>query len=219
MAAAAPEISADGTTVTIRLKPGVRSLPPVDREVTARDVKYGIERGFFRTVANGYAGVYFGDLVGAREAAPAGATIPGIETPDDRTIVFKLSKPTGGLVVNALVLSLTAPVPREYALGYDRQKTSTYGSHQVATGPYMVGLDADGRTSGYRPGRTLRLVRNPNWDWATDFRPAYVNAIEFRMGYEAAIATRMIVSGSQVVNGDMTAAGGARRQGGDGAAR
>ena len=119
-------------------------------------------------------------------------------------IVFKLSKPTGGLVVNALVLSLTAPVPREYALGYDRQKTSTYGSHRVATGPYMVELDADGRTSGYRPGRTLRLVRNPNWDRATDFRPAYVNAIEFRMGYEAATATRMIVSGSQVVSGDMT---------------
>ena len=49
--------------------------------MTARDVKYGIERGFFRTVTNGYAGVYFGDLVGARRLARPGATIPGIETP------------------------------------------------------------------------------------------------------------------------------------------
>jgi peptide/nickel transport system substrate-binding protein len=205
LASKAPEISTDGTTVTVRLKSGVRFSPPVNREVTARDVKYGIERGFFETVANGYAGVYFGDLVGAREAAPAGTTIPGIETPDDRTIVFKLSRPTGALVANALVLPLTAPVPREYALRYDRRKVSTYGFHQVATGPYMVELDAEGRTSGYDPGRSLRLVRNPNWERTTDYRPAYANEIEFRMGYDdAAVATRTIVSGSHLVSGDMT---------------
>jgi peptide/nickel transport system substrate-binding protein len=65
LAEAPPEVSPDGLTVTVRIKRGVRFSPPVNREVTSRDVKYAIERGFFRTVANPYAKLYFGDLVGA----------------------------------------------------------------------------------------------------------------------------------------------------------
>ena len=45
---------------------GVRFSPPVNREVTSQDVKYAIERGFFSTVANGYAQAYLCDIVGAR---------------------------------------------------------------------------------------------------------------------------------------------------------
>ena len=33
--------------------------------MTSADVKYAIERGFATSVANGYAGAYFGDIVGA----------------------------------------------------------------------------------------------------------------------------------------------------------
>ncbi len=115
LAEAAPEVSEDGRTVTVRIRRGVRFSPPVDREVTAADVKYAIERGFFRTVANGYAGNYFGDVVGAREGARPGTRIAGIETPDDQTIRFRLRRGTGGVLAGALALPLSAPVPREYA--------------------------------------------------------------------------------------------------------
>jgi peptide/nickel transport system substrate-binding protein len=203
LAEAPPEVSPDGLTVTVRIKRGVRFSPPVNREVTSRDVKYAIERGFFRTVANPYAKLYFGDLVGAQAAAPAGSTIAGLETPDDHTLVLRLTRPRGGLVAAALVMSLTAPVPAEYAAAFDSRSPSTYGFHQVATGPYMIENDAQGNTVGYRPGKRIHLVRNPNWDRSTDFRPARVDEVEIREGNtDTAKASRRILRGSGMVSGD-----------------
>jgi peptide/nickel transport system substrate-binding protein len=205
LASGPPDVSPDGRTVTVRLRTGVRFSPPVDRMVTSRDVKYGIERGFFRTVANGYAGAYFGDLVGAKPGRDPGATIRGIQTPDDRTIVFRLTRSTGRLLVGALTMPLAAPVPREYALPFDRRQPSTYGMHAVASGPYMVALDSGGRTVGYKPGVRVSLVRNPNWDRATDTKPAYLDEIEIRQGNdETALAIRRILHGRGMVSGDFT---------------
>src|SRR4051812_5003569 len=166
-----PQISEDGKTVTVKIKSGVKFSPPVNREVTSKDVKYAIERGFFNTVNNGYAGAYFGDLEGAKVGAKPGAKIDGIKTPDDQTIVFHLKKGTGGVVAGALALPLSSPVPEEYASKYDAETTSTYGQHQVSTGPYMIenqGNDA----VGYQAGRRIHLVRNKNWDESLDFKPA-----------------------------------------------
>src|ERR1700754_2444698 len=42
-----PQISDDGKVVTVKIRSGVKFSPPVNREVTSRDVKYAIERGFF----------------------------------------------------------------------------------------------------------------------------------------------------------------------------
>jgi peptide/nickel transport system substrate-binding protein len=195
LAAGLPRIAPDGKTMTIRLRRGVRFSPPVNREVTSADVKYGIERGFFASVANPYAGIYFADLVGAKAGAKAGARIAGIDTPDARTVVFHLRRGTAPTMAGALVLPLSAPVPRAYALPYDRHAQSTYGDHQVATGPYMV--------ASYRAGQRIELVRNPNWSRSTDFRPAYLDRIEIREGNDdAASATRRIVNGRALVNGD-----------------
>jgi peptide/nickel transport system substrate-binding protein len=203
LAAAQPDINRDGTTMTVRLRRGVRFSPPVNRAVTSADVKYAVERGFFRSVANPYVSIYFADLAGAKPNAPPGTRIRGIETPDDHTVVFHMTKGTARTLAGALVLPLSAPVPREYALRYDSAVQSTYGNHQVATGPYMVDLDRQGQTRGYRPGRRIHLVRNPNWDATTDFRPAYVDDIDIREGNDdAAVATRRIMTGQGLVNGD-----------------
>ena len=185
---ARPSRSSSVAACASRRRSSVRSPP--------QDVKYAIERGFFRTVNNPYAPAYFGDVVGRRSRrAKPGTTISGIETPDEHTLVFKLRRATGGTLAAALVLPLPAPVPREYALPLDREKVSGYGAKQVATGPYMVGT--------YEPGTTITLVRNPSWNAKTDFRPAYLDRIEMPQGNDdAAIASRRVLTGNGMVTGD-----------------
>jgi peptide/nickel transport system substrate-binding protein len=203
LAAAAPQVSPDGRTVTVTIRPGIRYSPPVNRAVTSRDVKYAIERGFFRTVGNPYATLYFGDIVGARPGAPPGRVIRGLETPDDNTLIIRLGRPRGGLVAAALVMTLTAPVPPEYAAAFDRASRSTYGRHQVATGPYMIRNDAQGNTTGYRPRRQILVVRNPSWDRTTDFRPAPLDRIDVKEGnVDTARASRRILAGRALASGD-----------------
>src|SRR3954470_9407253 len=200
-----PQISQDGKTVTVKIKSGVKFSPPVNREVTSKDVKYAIERGFFNTVNNGYAGAYFGDLEGAKVGAKPGATISGIKTPDDTTIEFHLTKGVGGVLAGALALPLSAPVPKEYAAKFDKQNPSAYGQNQVATGPYMIANDASGKATGYQAGRDIHLVRNPNWDKSLDFKPAYLDEIDMPQGNDdTTVASRKILDGDSMVNGDFS---------------
>ena len=93
-----PKISADGKTVTVRIKKGVRFGPPVNREVTSADVKYAIERSFSVSVTNGYVNLYFWDLVGAPAKPPkTPKPVSGIKTPNKYTLVFKLKAPRATL--------------------------------------------------------------------------------------------------------------------------
>ncbi len=72
LATTAPTVSDDGKTVTVKLRSGVHFSPPVKREVVAADVKYAIERGFFKTVNNPYAPAYFGDVRRRRAGGGSG---------------------------------------------------------------------------------------------------------------------------------------------------
>src|SRR3954468_23051804 len=201
-----PQISEDGKTVTVKIKSGVKFSPPVNREVTSKDVKYAIERGFFNTVNNGYAGAYFGDLEGAKVGVKPGKTISGLETPDDQTLIMHLSKPTAGvLAAGGLAMPLTAPVPEEYAAKFDKENPSTYGDNQVSTGPYMIENNAAGKAIGYQPGKRIHLVRNPNWDKSTDFKPAYLDEIDNLEGNDdTGVASRQILTGKSMINGDFS---------------
>jgi peptide/nickel transport system substrate-binding protein len=206
LAVAAPDVSADGKTVKVKIRPGVRFSPPVNREVTSADVKYAIERGFFDTVNNGYAPSYFNELEGAKVGAKPGTTISGLATPDKHTIVFHLTKKTGGvLAAGALALPLTAPVPEEYAAPFDKQNPSGYGDSQVATGPYMIRNNAKGDAVGYKPGQSIDLVRNPNWDKSTDFKPAYLDEIYNLTGQtDTTVDSRKILRGQGMITGDFS---------------
>jgi peptide/nickel transport system substrate-binding protein len=202
LAASMPTISADGKTITVHIRKGVKFSPPVNREVTSADVKYAIERGFDAAVGNGYAGAYFGVIQGTPKKI--GNTVPsisGIQTPNKYTIVFKLTKPSG-IFVSALQEPLTAPVPAEYARKFDQGKSSSYGDHEVATGPYMVQNNASGKITGYTPGRQIVLVRNPSWNAKTSWRPAYADRIVFREGFDPTVGTKQILNGEADVNGD-----------------
>jgi peptide/nickel transport system substrate-binding protein len=110
---------------------------------------------------------------------------------------------------------LSAPVHEEYAKEFDAKNPTTYGSNVVFTGPYMVQNDCvndqgevvnencTGELTGYTPGKEITLVRNPNWDPETDFRPAYLDKINFQEGFtDTASASRKILRGEAQVAGD-----------------
>ncbi len=207
LAAGAPQISANRMTVTVHLKPGIHFSPPVDREITAADVAYAFDRALNPDVANPYVHEYFGDLIGVQRAR--GGPFPGVTTPNRYTIVFHLDRPTAPIVAAALVLPITSPVPPEFARPLDAHDPTLYGSqYLVATGPYMLRANGLGQVLGigYVPGRFAELVRNPNWDPRTDFRPAYVNAIDVRIGGNPAAIGRAVIDGSARVQNDAPAA-------------
>ena len=204
IAASDPEVSADSKTVTVKMKQGIKFSPPVNREVTSADIKYAFERSFSGNVPNGYAAAYFSAIEGAPKA-PEGAPKPisGIQTPDKYTIVFKLTQPNGRIVADALVMPITMPVPKEYAAKFDAKNPSTYNTHVVFSGPYMVKNDSAGNLTGWKQGKSIKVVRNPNWDAKTDFRPAYLDSWDIQQGNnDAAVASRRILNGQNLVQGD-----------------
>ena len=195
-----PKISSDGKEITIKIKKGIKFSPPVNREVKTADVKYAMERDFLPQVGNGYANSYWPDIIGAKDMASGKAKeISGITTPDDQTLVIKLNRPVAPIVIGAMALPGTAPVPKEYAAKFDQGKKSDYGPHLVTTGPYMIPNDASGKITGYQPGRRITLVRNPNWNSKTDWRPAYLDKIIIQEGEDPTVGNRKVLAGQSVV--------------------
>jgi peptide/nickel transport system substrate-binding protein len=198
-----PDISDGGKTLTVKIRTGVKFSPPVNREVTSKDVKYAVERGFTKQVAGQYVGAYMSDIEGVKQFQSGKADeISGITTPDDQTIVFKMSRPRAAIVAGALSLPASAPVPKEYAQKFDKATPTKYGQNQVSTGPYMIENDDSGKLTGYTPGNVIKLVRNPNWDASTDYKPAYLDSITIKEGNDAQVASRQVLEGSKSVTGD-----------------
>lgn len=194
------EISDDQKTVTVKIKDGIKYGPPLSREVKSADIKYAFERGFSKQVNNQYR-FYYDTLEGYPEKLTDGVKdVSGITTPDDKTIVFKLTEPVGSFFANALVMPITAPVPEEYAKKFDVKNPSTYNTNVVATGPYMVKNNDKGELTGYKAGKSISLVRNPNWDKATDFRPAYLDSIFIRTNAtNAAVSAKQVLAGKSMI--------------------
>ena len=64
----------------------------------------------------------------------------------------------------------------------------------------------DQELQGGRSASTL--VRNPNWDPKTDYRPAYLDKITFEGGNDTDVAGRRILSGKGLISGDYAAPAG-----------
>jgi peptide/nickel transport system substrate-binding protein len=218
LAEGTPEISDDSRQVTITIRSGVHFSPPVNREVTSRDVAYGIARGFLPGVNSPAAHLYFADIKGAADVAAGRRTIPsGLVTPDDSTLKIQLTAATGRLVAEALTLPAAAPVPPEYARRFDQLPRSTYGRHQVFTGPYRIAAGPGGLLPP-ADAPELTLDRNPSWDSNEGFRPAFVDRIvlEQRASGPAAVAQRVLggraaVTSSEPPRADLDRALSARR--------
>ncbi len=211
LATGEPEISSDSKTITFKIRDGIKYSPPLqDRTVTTSDIKYAIERTLMPGIPNGYTATYMKDVEGLAQAQAAVKKDPtkapewsGIETPDDQTIVFHLTKPSVQGVLGALSLPVSSPVPEEYAKKFDAESPSTYGEHAVFTGPYMVENNSSGELTGYQPGKEIKLIRNPSWDESTDWRPAYLDSITVQEGFaDPTSASKKILDGSSSVSGD-----------------
>jgi len=199
-----PEISPDNKTITIKLRSGVKYAPPVNREVTSKDVKYGIERAFTTNVPSGYSTSYFAEIEGAPSepvSIPKLKPFAGLQTPDDHTLVIKLTKPVAQRVAAALVMPISTPVPEEYARKFDEKSPSTYDQYVAFTGPYMVKNDPEtGRVTGRDPGKRIEIVRNPNWDKSTDYRPAYLDSVTIEEGNDdLTVASRRTLAGQMLM--------------------
>lgn len=194
LAAGPAQISADGKTVTIHIKPDVRWSPPLNRTVTAADVKYAFDRDFNPRVPNGYASAYY-PIVGAAQAK--GRPIPGITTPNSTTLVFHLTKNFGATFVQSLTLPGSAAVPQELASSGDSKSPVTYDADptkQAFDGPYMI--------KSYTADQHLLLVRNPNWNAKSDFRPAYADQIDWRAGGDPGELGRQTLASSDLLMAD-----------------
>ena len=78
-------------------------------------------------------------------------------------------------------MPISTPVPQEYAKPFDAKTPSTYDQYVAFTGPYMYKNDSSGKLVGRKPGRSIELVRNPNWD-AEDRLPPRLPGLDHDRG-------------------------------------
>jgi peptide/nickel transport system substrate-binding protein len=189
-------ISADGKTVTVHIKSDWKFGPPVNRVITSKDVEFAFERMFNTNTQNGYATGYF-PIVGAKPVT-GNKPISGISTPNATTIVFKLTKPFGATMAEAMTLPGTSVVPAGYTDAADKSSPSKWDSDptsQVFTGPYMI--------KSYQAGRQLVLVRNPDWSRTVDgVRPAYADQIVWNAGSDPTVAARQTLASPNLLMAD-----------------
>jgi peptide/nickel transport system substrate-binding protein len=149
--------STDAKTWTYKLRAGLKFDDGTP--ITSKDVKYAIERSNFAPEALSNGPTYFkaylqgGDKYKGPYKDKSADGLKSIETPDDRTIVFKLNQPFADFDYLA-TFSQTSPVPQA------KDDGAKYVQHIVSSGPYKF--------QSYEEGRSATLVRNTNWDQKTD---------------------------------------------------
>ncbi|MFG2114920.1 ABC transporter substrate-binding protein [Streptomyces sp. NPDC048718] len=183
LAEALGESSEGGRVWTYRLRPGLRYEDGTP--VTSADVKYAIARSNYGTDVLGAGPTYFRHLLGTDYGGPwrepdADGPVT-LQTPDERTLVFRLKEPFAGLDLLATMPS-TTPVPR------GRDTGAAYRLAPVATGPYRV--------ASYTRGELCVLEPNPHWDPATDpVRVRRAERIEVHLGKDPHEVDRMLLAG------------------------
>jgi peptide/nickel transport system substrate-binding protein len=182
LAKSVPAPTRGGTRYTYRLKSGIRWGPPLNREITAQDVKYAVER-LARPKNGAQYGFYFNVIKGLEKYSKGEAkSISGIKTPNKKTITFDLEQPAGDFNYR-MTMPAVYPMPVEVAKCFEG-KPGGYGRYVISSGPYMIeGADqldisscgALKPISGYDGTTQLTLVRNPNYRASTDSKKARSN--------------------------------------------
>ncbi|MEV6120913.1 ABC transporter substrate-binding protein [Streptomyces sp. NPDC052077] len=177
--------SQGGRTWTYTLKEGVRDQNGA--AITSADVRHTVERMYAKFVFDGptYLQNWLSG-VGYRSRLPGGGYdgkhLPDsvLETPDARTVVFHFDLPRPDLP-QTLAMAGYSVVPRR------TDTKEKYDKAPVATGPYRI--------AEYKPGKSLRLVRNEQWDPATDaIRHQYADGFDFDFGITESTQTKRLIA-------------------------
>jgi peptide/nickel transport system substrate-binding protein len=166
-AVALPEISADGKTWTIKVRPGIYFADdPVfkgaKRELTAADYIYAWKRILDPRTRSISIQVFDGKLVGAEPIVSAAmasgkfdydAKFEGLQAIDRYTIRIKLNYPSYDLLSD-LTTSQTAAVAREVIRAYG-DASGWAMANPVGTGPYLL--------KEWRRGQKIVLEANPGY--------------------------------------------------------
>ncbi len=185
LAADMPEISEDGTTYTIKLRPDARFAPPVDRVVTAEDVKYSFERMMAEPRCPAtyfYEGVEGATAVVEKEAK----TISGVKVIDPQTIQFKLTSPDLSFLY-ALSMEFCDVVPKEWVAKWGKD----VNRHPLGTGPFYL--------TTWTAAREIKLVKNPNY-WNAD--KVYLDGVDFTFSITPSRALLKLQRGEVDILGD-----------------
>ena len=140
------ESSADARTYTFHLRNDIRFSN--GRGVVSADFKYEIERVL--DPSNNSQGIeYYRAISGAEQYSGGRAkTVAGIETPDPRTIIFRLRSPDP-IFLAKVAMPFAAAVPREAVARYGRD----FSRHAMGSGPFML--------KEWKSGQRIVVVKNP----------------------------------------------------------
>jgi peptide/nickel transport system substrate-binding protein len=172
--------SADARTWTYTLRDNLKFDDGTP--ITSKDVKYGIERSFAPELPGGapYLRDWLENAATYQGPYKDPAGIKAIETPDDKTIVFKLRKPEGDFPYLATATQF-APVPKAKDTG------TKYENKPVSSGPYKV--------ESYEKNKLLVLTRNEHWSRDVDpERLACPDRIEITSGLDAAVINQRLAT-------------------------
>ncbi|MFF0559092.1 ABC transporter substrate-binding protein [Streptomyces sp. NPDC004266] len=203
LATDAGKVSADGLTYTFTLKDGVTWED--GKPITSKDIKYGIERIWAQDVISG-GPIYLqqvldpkGEYKGPYKDTSADKLgLKAIETPDDKTIIFKLPVANGDFL-QMLAMPAASPVRQ------DKDTKAKYGLKPFSSGPY--------KWQSYTPNKSIKLVRNDKWDAKTDtVRKALPDSISVTFTTNADDMDNRLVEGEYDLDINATGVGAAARQ-------
>jgi len=178
------DVAPDGLTYTFKLHKGVKFSN--GREIVASDVKYSIERAVDPKTQGPGAG-FFGAIDGFDDlAAGKDGGLKGIETPDDSTVVFKLTRPDATFL-HVLAINFASVVPKEAveAAGGD------FGKKPVGSGTFLL--------KDWTIGQKLVFERNP--DYFIKDMPK-IDSFTVEVGQEPLVALLRLQKGEVDIAGD-----------------
>ncbi|WP_203691475.1 ABC transporter substrate-binding protein [Streptomyces sp. SID12488] len=174
-----------GKTWTYTLKDGVKDQN--GNVITSADIRHTIERQYAPFIFDGpsylqtwLSGPKYRDALkdGGFGSKHLPATV--LDTPDAKTVIFHFDTPRPDLP-QTLAMPGYSVVP---------EKTDTkakYDTAPVSTGPYKI--------ASYKAGKSLKLVKNENWDAKTDsVRHQYLDGWNFDFGVTEATQTSRLIA-------------------------
>ena len=178
-------ITQGGRVYTFHIKKGMEFAPPVNRDVTAQDFKYSIERMLKSPLA---PATYFYTGITGAQAFMAGkaAHVTGIKVVDPYTLQITLDKPNVAFIYT-MALTFTSAVPKEWVDKVGKQ----INRKPLGSGPYII--------TKWVPGEEIVCKPNPNWHLD---KQQWLSEIDFQFSSNPSTALLKLERGDVDVMGD-----------------